>query len=286
MRTTQIRPKLFIYWETPPGSNTPPYIALCRTAIEYQCQDMDIRLITPENIDEYLHGVHPNLSRVARNISPDKVCLAIKTGFIRTFLLEKYGGVYTDIDSLPLVSLSNIWNQTLDKGFLAVRRVSAPRKHISIGLLAAQKDHPVLTEYANFLRKKLEQKYIFAWGEIGAWGLTPIVNRNENICNILHEKYAHPIIAEKQALFMAKDIELEDIIHPESITTMLFHKPFSGPSKAIPEYGIKAAENGWLNEWTVEDLYEGDILLSKIFRKSLPRKVYEEKFDYIMSITA
>lgn len=286
MSTTQNRPKLFIYWETPEGLNTPPYIALCRAAIEYRCQDMDIRLITPDNIDEYLHDVHPNISRVARDISPDQICLAIKTGFIRTFLLEKYGGVYTDIDSLPLTSLSNIWNQTQDKGFLAVRRVSAPKKHISIGLLAAQKEHPVLTEYADFLRKNLEQKHTFAWGEIGAWGLTPIVNSNRNICNILHEKYAHPIVAQKQALFMAKDIEIDDIISPDAFTVMLFHRPFSGPSKAIPEYNIKADKKGWLHKWTVEDLYEGDILLSKIFRKSLPREVYEEKFDYIMSITA
>ena len=64
-----------------------------------------------------------------------------------------------------------------------------------------------------------------------------------------------------------------------TLTAMLFHRPFSGPSKAVPELGLDHAPYGWLRNWSIEDLYSSDILLSKLFRRSLPEHAFAGGLD-------
>ncbi len=262
--------RLWLYWEDPPGKDMPAYIALSRAAILYQCRDLDITIVTPQNLRDFLPDLHPNIERITLKGGDGTPALAIKTGFIRTLLLRRYGGLYIDIDSLPFRSLGFVFEEIRRHGFVAVRRTSARGRHISIGFLGARPDSPVVNAYAEALERTLSQRHEYEWGEIGAYLLTPVVDRHLADCLIYPEELVHPVVAEKQYLFMAKDLEPSDIGTPETFIAMLFHRPFTGPSKAVPKYDLPAAPEGWLGGWSMEDLYRGDILLSKLFRKALP----------------
>ncbi len=276
---------LWLYWENPADTRMPAYIALCRAIIEYKCHDMDIRVVTPDNVREYLPDFDRRIDEISLESDPAKLCIPIKVAFIRAFLLEKYGGVYLDSDCLPIKSMTTFQALcTFDRSFAAIRRVTAPKKHISIGLMASDPGGPVITQYAETLRKLLSGKTVFKWGEVGAFALTPIVNENLKSCAILSEEFAHPVVAEKQYLFMSKDLDVLDVVKTDAYTIMLFHRPFTGPSRAFPEFGLPATTNGWLREHTVEDLYYGEILLSKMIRSCFPEKKFNEMLPSIKEL--
>jgi len=278
------KPFLFLYWENPPDKMMPAYIALCRVVIEYHCSDMNIQIIGPDNIHHWLPDLPPRINDVTCTSNPDKISLAIKTGFIRIFLLEKYGGIYLDSDSIPLKTLSFLWEICKKGGFTALRRSTAPTKHIANNLLACTPENDIIKQIAAVLREKITQKISFEWGEIGAYTLTPIVDAHLNKCTIIPEHQAHPIVSENVYLFMSETLEPENILYNDTFNVMLFHKPFHGPSPAIPEYGIEADKNGWLNTWDIDRLYYGNILLSKIFRKAIPEKIFIDKYENIIKL--
>ncbi len=261
---------LWLYWENHHGKEEYPHISLCRKIIRYQCADIDVRLVTPENISEYLPEINDNLNKITLRDGDGTPCLAIKTAFIRTFLLKKYGGIYLDSDAIPLTSLRFVFDDIDKHEFVAIRRTSAPQKHISIGFMGSIPNGKIISYYARRLQQKLKTSYKYTWGEVGAHELTPIVNENLKKCYLYREKDVHPVVAEKQHLFLSKDLSLDDVLDDSSFVFMMFHKAFTGPSRAVPELNLNAAESGWLSNWNQEDLYQSDLLLSKVIRKSFP----------------
>lgn len=276
---------LWLYWETAAGQRLPPHIAICRSIIEYRCSDLSIRLVTPENLSLYLPELHPNIHQITE-VDTGAISLGTKTLFIRAFLLEKFGGLYIDSDSIPLRSLASLFELIEQRGFLAIRRTSAPRRHISVGLLGARPENAVIRGYAAQLREHLVARTAYKWTEMGSELITPIVDADLSHSTILPEEYAHPVVAEKQWMFLVKDLEPADIVRAEAFIVMLFHRPFTGPSKAIPGYGIPASPKGWLHNWGLEDLYYGDILLSKLFRLALPRQEFQTRLPQMKMLIA
>ncbi|TXS89418.1 capsular polysaccharide synthesis protein [Parahaliea aestuarii] len=268
---------IWIYWETPKGRKMPTYISMCLEAIKFWGQGCELKLVTPENLDNYLPDL-PNKVHEITSQDENQPSLAIKTAFVRTALLHKYGGLYLDADCLPLFSLSDVCSVLDKKKFSAIRRTTPKGKHISIGLLGSSPDNPIIKQYYKQLFEALSQKTEFEWGEAGARTLTPIVQNNPEHFFDLGEDFAHPILAENQWVFMSKSIELESVCTHNTRIAMLFHRPFTGPSRSIPELGIPAQPNGWLSEWSAEQLYYGDLLISKLFRRSLPEHIFLNSF--------
>lgn len=260
-------PVLWLYWENLPGLDKAyAHIRLCRKIIKSVCADMDIRLVTPQNLNNYLPDIHPNIHKITLVDGDGSPCLAIKTGFIRSFLLAKYGGIYLDSDAIPLRSLSFVFEDIKRYGFVCMRRTSAPKKHISIGFLGARPDNIIIQNYATDLHERLVQCWQYKWGDIGAWALTPIVNDYLNQCYIYQEKDVHPIVAEEQKYFVSKSLEPKDVLSSSTFIFMLYHRIFTGPMAACDEMGYPRMEKGWLHDWSEEKLMSSDILLSKIFR--------------------
>ncbi|SEH06259.1 glycosyltransferase [Candidatus Venteria ishoeyi] len=263
----QFNPVLWLYWENLPGRDEPyTHIRLCRKIIKSVCGDMDIHLVTPENLPDYLPDIHPNIHKITLVNGDDSPCLAIKTGFIRVLLLAKYGGIYLDSDAIPLRSLSFVIEDIKRYGFICMRRTSAPKKHISIGFLGARPNNIIIQKYAADLRKRLAQSFQYRWGEIGAWVLTPLVNEYLNQCYIYQEEDVHPIVAEKQKCFVSKSLDPKDVLRPSTFIFMLYHNIFTGPMAACEEMGYPNMKEGWLLDWSEEKLMHSDVLLSKIFR--------------------
>lgn len=260
---------LWLYWENLPGKQEYSHVSLCRKVIKHQCFDMDIRLVTPNNLSDYLPDIHPNIHKIKIK-DQEGPCLAIKTGFIRAFLLRKYGGVYLDSDAIPLRSLSFVAEDVDKNGFVAMRRTSAPKKHISIGFMGARPNNIIINKYSEILEERLEENFEYGWGEIGARTLTPIVNVNSEHCHIYPEKDVHPIVAEDQRLLASKTLEPSSVLEDSSFIFMLYHRIFTGPMNADYELGFESSPDGWLGNYSEKKLYQSDMLISKMYRKAYP----------------
>jgi len=260
------RKVIWIYWENHPGKTEPPHILLCRYILQLR-SNCDVRLITPDNLHEYLPEIHPNIHKIRRDNKPDETCLAIKTGFIRVFLLEKFGGLYIDSDAVVLRDLGEVFDRIREKGFVSTRKTSKPRKHIPNNFLGSARNGRIMTIYANLLRKMLAEKTIYKWGEIGSRMLTEIVNDNPEHAHIYPEAHVHPLTNNQQAEYLSPEIEPADVISDEALIFMLFHRIFDGE---IPKLGAGLKHHG------LDDLYYGEFLLSKIFRGVLTESQYQD----------
>lgn len=266
---------VWIYWENPPGTTMPDYIKLCHATIKYWSRGVNLQIVTPENLFFFLPNLHPNINKTYLK-STGQISLAIKTDFIRVFLLELYGGLYLDSDCLPLKRLKDMIKEINKHDFISIRRASFGMQHIPNNFLGACVGNEIIKIYAGKLRHKLETQTEFTLYEVGANLLTPIVNHHLQCGKIFPEKMAHPIVAQEQWKFMSTELCIEDILSDNTIMAMLFHDAFTGPCKASPDLAIPACEKGWLEGWDMKALYSGNILLSKLYRKSLPYKFFLE----------
>ncbi|KZX51320.1 hypothetical protein A3709_10910 [Halioglobus sp. HI00S01] len=270
---------LWLYWENLPGVQEYPYISLCRKVIKYHSEGLNLRVVTPDNLKRFLPDLHPNIEKITRTGFGSEPCLAIKTGIIRVFLLEKYGGLYLDSDAIPLRPLAPILYELEHYEFIGVRRVTAPTKHVANNFMATNARGGLITEYANLIREHLDHRSDFYWGEIGAHMLTPLVDKNLAHVKLYPEEKIHPIVAEKQYLFMSKKASICDVIPRDAHIAMLFHDLFVGPCKGKLRHGLLPSKKGWLNGWSEERLYSANILLSKIFRHAYPLKDAQKLLD-------
>ncbi len=101
------KPKLWYYWETMAGKKKPGYIDLCYDSITHNCKNcFDIISLNEKNINTYL----PELKN---KINLDHLSIPHKTDYYRYALLEKYGGIWIDADTVVVKCLCPLYNQLM-----------------------------------------------------------------------------------------------------------------------------------------------------------------------------
>ena len=84
---------IWMYWENKPGAVKPSYLKLCYDTVLYHCKSkFNIYLINEKTIYKYL----PNLRRDLAS----KLDISPKSDYLRYQLLEKYGGIWIDADTI------------------------------------------------------------------------------------------------------------------------------------------------------------------------------------------
>ncbi len=267
-----MKKRLWIYWENIEGRPEPPHISLCRETM-YRNAGVPVELVNSENLRDFLPDIHPNIDRIERMGEPGVPCLAIKTAFIRIFLLEKYGGLYLDSDAIVMRDLGEIFDCLEQKDFVCTRKTSRIQHRIPNNFIASRPGGRLISMYANHMRTELSNRTSFEWGEMGADSLTPLVNANrEHVCEIPEDR-VHPIINNEQEFFADRELSLEEALPQNSLICMLFHGVFD---KNHPKY------KGVLADYGVRDLYYADNLLGKIFRSVLDEQTFLEDMHELL----
>jgi hypothetical protein len=92
---------IWMYWENKPGKTKPVYLKLCFDTIFKNCdKNFTIHLLDEKTIYNYL----PNL----RKDLDEKLNIPQKADYYRLKLLEKYGGIWLDSDTIVLKDLTPI----------------------------------------------------------------------------------------------------------------------------------------------------------------------------------
>jgi len=264
---------LWLYWETPKGvGEVPPHILLCRKSIAVHARSHEVVLVTPDNLRGYLPDIsgrifeieaQPNgrvdryFNRRGRKVS----AIAQRADFVRAFLLEKYGGLYIDSDTLLLADPAPYLALLESYDFFAVRRSSRGKTHVSVNFYGSRPHGVIVSEYAELLRRRLKGSPYYHWNEVGAAMLTPVVERHRAISFDIPEQEIQPVTFETaEHLFLETSVNFEDVVAPEARAFMLYHGPFKGP----------------LKNTGLDELYRSDMLVSKAFRAAIPEEAYLE----------
>lgn len=109
---------IWMYWENKPGKTKPTYLKLCFDTVFKNCdKNFTINLLDQDSIHEYL----PNL----RDDLDEKLNIPQKVDYYRLKLLEKYGGIWLDSDTIVLKDLSPIIDKLDDYDFVGMGCIGA-----------------------------------------------------------------------------------------------------------------------------------------------------------------
>jgi hypothetical protein len=265
---------LWVYWEMAPGARElPPHIAICRKIMERKAVGYTLNVVTPQNVRSYIPDLPDRVTKIAlkprgrfekyfqKGMRRDGA-IALRADYIRAFLLENYGGLCIDADAIIIGDLVPIFEKVEDTGFVICRRETFGKSHVSVGFYGSAAHGLVISEYADALRSRLLGALEYDWNEVGAGMLTPIVDKHLGHVAILPERSIQPITFEEaDEKFASTDIQIADVITPETKVFMLFSSPFKGALAMLGE----------------DDLLRGDRLISKAFRHALGELPYPVK---------
>lgn len=95
-----IKPYMWVYWEQVNGSPIPPYITLCLDIMKKNgSKYFNVTLLNENTIFDFL----PDLRKDINDLP-----IALKTDYIRVRLLELYGGMWIDADTILMKDLKEI----------------------------------------------------------------------------------------------------------------------------------------------------------------------------------
>ncbi len=136
---------VFAFWES--DSEMPAYLKLCVETWYKNIPNCEIHIINYENINHYIQGVY-NLDFLK------KIPLAMQSDIISAAVLEKFGGLFLDIDSIVTDDLFKIFDIISTDRLIAFGN---ERKAIHIAVLYSRKpNNRILKEWRKGAQEKLE----------------------------------------------------------------------------------------------------------------------------------
>lgn len=124
------------YWESQPAA--PPYVQLCLETVRRHLGEARHVLLDEDTVEAWLPQLDPSWRRLAET--------AHRADYIRSRLLERYGGVWLDADAIVLKDLSRLYAEAVDADLLCWVNVE--------GLIAV-----------NFLAAPVGSRIVQAWAE-------------------------------------------------------------------------------------------------------------------------
>jgi len=98
--TNKSQPYLFSYWEKKtPDAKIPEYILLCLESMVRNGKLFKVVVLNQQTIKDYLPDLRTDIQSLP---------MALKTDYLRIRLLEKFGGVWADADTIILQDLHQI----------------------------------------------------------------------------------------------------------------------------------------------------------------------------------
>jgi hypothetical protein len=248
---------LFTYWETPKGSSKPGYISVCEETITKHCsKHFRVRHLDPIKLRKWLPDITPNLEKIRYNRDPAHTITA-QSNYIRVALLNKYGGVWLDSDTLVLRDFEEVYNalHNLKKDFVYSPQWIPNKRNHSVGacFMGAQKNGKVIGAYQKILDKLINKQSRFSWGDLGHKLLTPLVSHHASECYKIKEKCMYPIRISHAGLFFKEEKRMMSLIDDNTLCFTLYNSIFPKKFKVLGR----------------TQLLTGKTVLSKAFRHSL-----------------
>ncbi|WP_373567206.1 glycosyltransferase family 32 protein [Brevibacterium moorei] len=157
---------IWMYWENVYSDKMPDYIRLCYETICAHSQSLNVVLLTPENVRDYVPSLREDFELIPQ--------VAHKADYIRAAVLAENGGMWMDIDSIAIRPIRLIFDLLFDTG--AVFYGWKPLEP-SIGLIAAVPHHPLIVAWREAIEERLNGDLSQRWAGIGYDLLWPLARK-------------------------------------------------------------------------------------------------------------
>jgi len=256
---------IWLYWENKPGKTKPEYLKLCEESVYKHCsEDFRIYLLDENTVYDFL----PNLRKDINQLT-----IPQKTDYIRLHLLNKYGGIWLDSDILVMQNLLPIVYKLNNYDFVGFgchyRNCSKGGYGSPANWVMASKKNGILIDKCinncDKILKKNTMQFLnnksnyFKLGRNIIWDQIKYCKKNIKNWDYYHfdskclERDSNHVKIRNKRLISKENID------PKCENKMLF----------IPIYNTAPGFPKWFLNLNKEQLLKQNLLISKLFRKSL-----------------
>lgn len=237
---------VWTYWENPPGLTTPPYLELCFNSMSKYCNtnNFEFKLVDDLSIHSLLPELREDLCKLKVSSKP-RENISIKADYIRAKLLQEYGGIWLDADTIVMRAPDEIIPLLDQKDFLYRTQHEGLA---SVGVMASIPNGTLINEYIKQQDTLIDSKKTLSWGENGSRILTPLVRKYSNITQSLGLIGSIPFSHWQQYFTDTA------YTHNKSVWCYQLY------NKVFPE---------WFKQKSTEDILKDNLVISQLFRISL-----------------
>ena len=259
-----MKKRIFTFWE--PKDKIPPYLKLCLKTWEKFLPDYEIVILDYELTNEYL-GENFFDKSLYKNFSLQK-----QTDAIRCAILNKFGGIWMDIDTIVTCPPPNESIFSQDSPFTLINQ--------HIGFIISEKNSKITDLWLKLIKKRIhfykkvyKNKY---WGKICLKYLNKkLYNKlkkwnymGNGILDIIFNKYKIPFNSiNREEIFATPEINFN-----ESYEDFYFKKDYSAEVFETTK-GIILLHNSWtpekFKEMSEEEFLNQDCTISKVLKQIL-----------------
>ncbi len=166
--------------------NKPKSFELAYSGVKKYANDYEVKIWDEENIKE--ESFYKNLPKYYF-VLMSKKRFAFASDILRFFILEKYGGIYFDIDQVLIKNIDDLLD---NKMFIS--KYHEVDNYYGFGLLGVTQDHNFIKSITDFYKNYNKKEFIIV-NKIGSEIINNILEKNkeDKSINILSQDYFYPL---------------------------------------------------------------------------------------------
>jgi mannosyltransferase OCH1-like enzyme len=251
---------LWYFWDGPP---IPPLCNLGVKSLKANADGFDIYQLNAKNIREYLPGLDGNWEKIRK--------WNWKVDFIKTRILYKYGGIFTDVDVICLEDL-HILTDTLEKSDATILADGLGKdEFLSFSLLVAKPESRVCKKMIDLQDAYVRRNNwkVKSWHDLGSKTLN--VSRSKKEVLVVRYQRAFSVKESRSEYLSRKNwttfVRKTKGIPKPVIWPISFSSYFS--KKALVKAPMSKELNSMLNTWGEDQWLSGRYMISSAFRHGL-----------------
>lgn len=255
--------KIFAFWESP-NNIMPAYLELCKITWQMNIPNVEINILNYSNLHLYIDGIY-DLQLLK------KIPLAMQSDIISAAVLEKFGGIFIDLDCIITENIFEYFSQLPEDKLIGF---GYPNKGIHLAVLYAKKpNNRVLSKWRECAQEKLKNlpdKY--NWDFFGNSIINPMIQSEEYKDDFL-------IIDRTES---GNILESKMMLNSNWKNANEFYKNFYfNPNFLLKDsiienvkFGIISLHNSWSpdyikKEYSIKGFLQYDLPIVEIFKKIL-----------------
>ncbi|MDO4907636.1 capsular polysaccharide synthesis protein [Neisseria sp.] len=139
---------IFAFWESP--NPIPAYLELCKESWIKNIPNCKIHILNHSNLHQYIGDTY-DMAQLK------SISFAMQSDIISAAVLEKFGGLFLDLDCIVTDNIFDIFNKISDTKLISFGRPDTKAIHLA-ALYCAKPGNPILTEWRKIAQERLRNK--------------------------------------------------------------------------------------------------------------------------------
>ncbi|ATO19231.1 hypothetical protein BS636_05910 [Acinetobacter sp. LoGeW2-3] len=164
--------RIFVFWESQ-NNLIPAYLELCKQTWIKNIPNLELHIINYGNLDEYIGDIYDTEKL-------KKISLAMQSDIISAAVLEKFGGLFLDLDCIVTDNIFKVFDVISNYKLIGFGNPSTNGLHLAV-LYSKKKNNPILKGWREEAQKRLENlPEVYKWNYFGNGILENLLNDERN----------------------------------------------------------------------------------------------------------